>query len=102
MLYEKNGWYINWDTLVDDNEVYALVVQGSVDIQGLVALHKDDNAKAVYVTWMCSSPENNPRIMEVFGADFIGIQHPFHFMIDEEHAKKIMEVYTYEWTNDKI
>ncbi len=40
--------------------------------------------------------------MEVFGADFIGIQHPFHFMIDEEHTKKIMEVYTYEWTNDKI
>ncbi len=22
------------------------------------------NAKAVYVTWMCSSPENNPRIAE--------------------------------------
>lgn len=142
---EKNGWYINWDELLDDNEVYALVVEGSVDIQGLVALHKDDHAKAVYVTWMCSSPENNPKInevvkykgvgghlfaiaanksfkwgfdgimygfaadeallkhyMEVFGAEFIGIQHPFHFMIDEEKAKKITEVYTYEWTDDKI
>ena len=62
---EKNGWYINWDELLDDNEVYALVVEGSVDIQGLVALHKDDHAKAVYVTWMCSSPENNPKINEV-------------------------------------
>lgn len=40
--------------------------------------------------------------MEVFGAEFIGIQHPFHFMIDEEKAKKITEVYTYEWTDDKI
>ena len=59
---EKNGWYINWDELLGDNEVYALVVEGSVDIQGLVALHKDENAHAVYVTWMCSSPENNPKI----------------------------------------
>ena len=142
---EKNGWDINWDEIVDDNEVYALVVEGSVDIQGLVALHRDDNAKAVYITWMCSSPENNPKInedvkykgvgghlfaiaanksiewgydgmmygfaaseyllkhyMEIFEAEFVGIQHPFHFLIDEEHAKKIMEVYTYEWTDDKI
>lgn len=40
--------------------------------------------------------------MEIFEAEFVGIQHPFHFLIDEEHAKKIMEVYTYEWTDDKI
>ena len=39
------------------NEVYALVVEGFVDIQGLIALHKDDCAKAVYVTWMCASPK---------------------------------------------
>lgn len=30
---EKNGQYINWDELLDDNEVYALVIEGSVDIQ---------------------------------------------------------------------
>ena len=142
---KKNGWYVNWDELLDENEIYALVVEGSVDIQGLVALHKDDIAKAVYVTWMCASPENNHQInqivkykgvgghlfaiaanksiewdfggmmygfaadkellehyMSVFNAEFIGIQHPFHFLIDEENAKKITEVYTYEWTNDKI
>lgn len=56
---QKNGWYINWASLLDENEVYALVVEGSVDIQGLVALAKDDNIKAIYVAWMCTSPENN-------------------------------------------
>lgn len=40
--------------------------------------------------------------MSVFKAEFIGIQHPFHFLIDEENAKKITEFYTYEWTDDKI
>ena len=40
--------------------------------------------------------------MSIFKAEFIGIQHPFHFLIDEENAKKIKEIYTYEWTDEKI
>ena len=29
---KKNGWYTNWESLADENEIYALVVEGSVDI----------------------------------------------------------------------
>lgn len=58
---KKNGWYVSWDTLTDENEVYALVVEGSVDIQGLVAIAKDDEMKAIYIAWMCASPENNKQ-----------------------------------------
>ncbi len=61
---KKNGWYINWDTLLQENEIYALVVEGSVDIQGLVAIARDEESKAVYITWMCASPENNKLINE--------------------------------------
>ena len=43
---EKNGWYVNWADLVDENEVYALVVEGSVDIQGLVALSRNEDMQA--------------------------------------------------------
>ncbi|MBQ5645706.1 MAG: hypothetical protein IIV07_01430, partial [Treponema sp.] len=39
---------------------------------------------------------------EVFEAEHIGILHPFQFAIDEENAKKIMEVYDYEWTDEQI
>ena len=39
---------------------------------------------------------------EVFEADHIRILHPFQFAIDEENAKKIMEVYDYEWTDEQI
>ena len=61
---EKNGWYVNWSDLLEENEVYALVVEGSVDIQGLVAVSKNEDMKACYVCWMCASPENNKEIAE--------------------------------------
>ncbi|MCQ2510142.1 MAG: hypothetical protein MJ116_06725 [Lachnospiraceae bacterium] len=61
---KKNGWYVNWETLADENEIYALVVEGSVDIQGLVAVAKDQDLKAVYITWMCTSPDNNKLISD--------------------------------------
>lgn len=59
---KKNGWYVNWELLADENEIYALVVEGSVDIQGLVAIAKDENLKAIYIAWMCTNPENNKLI----------------------------------------
>lgn len=61
---EKNGWYVNWADLLDENEVYALVVEGSVDIQGLVAVAKNEDMKAAYICWMCASPQNNKEIAE--------------------------------------
>ena len=42
----KTGWYINWASLITENEIYALVVEGSVDIQGLVAVAPDKNTNA--------------------------------------------------------
>ena len=28
---KKNGWYTNWESLADENEIYALVVEGIVE-----------------------------------------------------------------------
>jgi len=61
---KKNGWYTNWEKLADENEIYALVVEGSVDIQGLVAVTKNEDLKAAYINWMCTSPENNKQISD--------------------------------------
>lgn len=61
---KKNGWYVDWKNLVDENEVYALVLKGTVDIQGLVALQGIDDYGAVYVTWMCAAPHNNLMIVD--------------------------------------
>ena len=63
---KKNGWYVNWSELLKDSmvEVYALVVAGTVDIQGLVALQKSDDMQAVYVAWMCTAPQNNKLLVK--------------------------------------
>lgn len=142
---KKNGWYVNWSALLSDNDVYALVLKGTVDIQGLVAVKTDNDVGALCISWMCASPENNKvlyeqpkflgvgghlfaiavqisiklgfngliygfasneRLLEhyvnVFNAEVIGIFHPYHFAIDESTAKHLMEVYDFEWSNEKI
>lgn len=56
---KKSGWYTDWEQLLDNNEIYALVVKGTEEIQGMIAFRKDELSRAVYITWMCSSPEND-------------------------------------------
>lgn len=142
---KRTDWYINWDTLVDENEIYALVTEGSVDIQGLIALTPDYSMKAIYIAWMCASPNNNPLLtnsvrylgvgghlfaiaaqksfeygfdgffhgfaanrnllehyIHTFGCEVIGMLHPYQFAISKDCAKKIMEVYDYEWMEEEI
>lgn len=143
---KKNGWYANWSELLKDGaEIYALVIAGTVDIQGLIALQRSDDMQAVYIAWMCTAPQNNKLLVnepkylgvgghlfaiaanksleysyggtitgnaankellehycKVFNADFLGVLHPYQMMITEENAKKIVEVYDYEWTDDEL
>ena len=61
---KKNGWYVAWDSLVKDNEIYALVIKGTVDIQGLVAIKNDLEMGALYISWMVAAPFNNSQIVD--------------------------------------
>lgn len=56
---QKTGWYVNWSKFPEGTEIYALVLKGTMDIQGLVAIQYDKEAQAVYVLWGCTSPDNN-------------------------------------------
>lgn len=40
--------------------------------------------------------------VEKFNGEVIGVLHPYQFAIDEVNAKKIMEVYDYDWTDEEI
>lgn len=78
----RTQWYINWSELLDENEVYALVIKGSTDIQGLIALQRNENYKAVYITWMCAAPQNNKEIVEI--PKYLGVGgHLFAIGIDK-------------------
>lgn len=58
--FNKNtGWYVNWSRFSEDTEIYALVLAGTTDIQGMVAVQYDDHAQAVYILWGCTAPNNN-------------------------------------------
>lgn len=62
---QKNGWYVNWEKLQKDgSEIFALVVEGSVDIQGLIALKPVEDYGAVLIDWMVAAPQNNKMFTE--------------------------------------
>ena len=56
---KRTGWYVNWSRFEDDVEIYALVLKGTVDVQGLIAIRYDETAKAVHIEWACTAPWNN-------------------------------------------
>lgn len=141
---KRNGWYVNWQDLFDENDIYALVIKGTYDIQGLVAV-AENNPDALYVSWMCTAPHNNPLIVETkkyngvgghlfaiamqqsklrgydgsiygfaanadllehyqneFNAEWLGMLHQYHFIIDGIYAEKLQEVYTYDFNDDEL
>lgn len=55
----RTGWYVNWSKFDQGTEIYALVLSGTVDIQGLIAIRYDEENKAVYLIWGCAAPHNN-------------------------------------------
>ncbi len=130
---------VDWSKFDVETEIYALVIKGKIDIQGLIALTDDEQSNAVYINWTCTSPENNiwrngskhyegveghlfaiainiseqrghgdcvhaiamdkdilQHYVDTFDAIVVGIMHPNHFVIEEENARKIQEVYKYE------
>lgn len=61
---KSNGWYENWGELVKRYSVYALVLKGTVNVQGLIALRLDEETKATYVAWMVANPRSAGNITE--------------------------------------
>ena len=56
---KKNGWHINWNEVPENIEVYALALRDTNEIQGLVGVKKDKDARAAYIHWACTAPHNN-------------------------------------------
>lgn len=86
---KKNGWYTSWVSELEKNEVYALVVKGTVDIQGLVSVRNDSEMKATYISWLVAAPHNNPQICDCKKYEGVG-GHLFAI------AAERSEVYGYE------
>lgn len=70
---KRTGWYVNWKDLLKENEVYALVVKGSVSIQGLIAVRQDTVSKTAFISWMVAAPQNNPLTLNGKEKRYIGV-----------------------------
>ena len=142
---KKNGWYVNWQDLLANNEVYALVLKGTVSIQGLVAIENKPDYQATYISWAVAAPHNNPELVKQkrytgggghllaisidksvdygyhgdvtgfcrseemlqhfvrkHGATPLRMLHDYQIGIFDEAAKRIQEVYDYEWTDEEL
>ena len=56
---KRTGWYVNWSKFSSEAEIYALVLKGTVDIQGMIALENAVQSKAVHILWAVAAPQNN-------------------------------------------
>ena len=56
---KRTGWYVNWAELSKVAEIYALVIKGTYDVQGMIAIKYEEEMQAVHIVWACVSPENN-------------------------------------------
>ncbi len=55
----KSGWYVNWAKFDASVEIYALVLKGTFNVQGLIAVQNNDDCQSLEMKWACVSPENN-------------------------------------------
>jgi hypothetical protein len=139
---KQTDWYVNWHTMPDDVEIYALYAKGEPEIQGLVAVRNDKDNNAAYLCWGCVAPQNNKQktrnikyigagahlfavaaevsarwgyggymfgiasntrlanhYIKEYGAERGGFYGENQVIFDEDTAKKMMEAYTYEWSD---
>ena len=54
-----------------------------------------------YMYGFAANKELLDHYVETFNGEGIGVLHPYQFAIDEVNAKKIMEVYDYDWTDEE-
>ena len=141
----KTGWVVDWANLADENEIYALVIKGTADIQGLIALKPENELGYLFLTWAVAAPQNNKLLVQekkyngvgghlfaiaasksfeygfngsmmgfavskklvehycnTLGAFHLGILHDYQIAFNTEASKRLMEVYTYEWSDDEL
>lgn len=54
------------------------------------------------MTGYAANQELLEHYCSVFHAEFLGILHPYQFIIDDVESAKIREVYDYAWTDEII
>ena len=72
-FHSRNGWYVNWGQFRKGVRIFALVLKGTFDIQGMVAIERDDESDALHIAWACTAPQNNKKKPPFGEQKYIGV-----------------------------
>ena len=56
---KRTGWYVNWSKFPKSVRIFALVLSGTMDIQGMVAVSPNIEMNAMYIDWASTAPQND-------------------------------------------
>lgn len=93
--------YIHWACTAPHNNIHDFGNQRFSGVGGhLFAIAADKSMQWGYGGFLYGFALNRDLLnhyIKVIGATYLGIQHPYHFMVDDINARNLLEVYTYEW-----
>lgn len=98
---DAHAVYLHWACTAPHNNKYDFGTQKYSGVGGhLFAIAADKSIEWGYEGAMhgfAADQELLEHYINVFDAEYLGMQHRYQFFIDEDKAKKLLEVYNYEW-----
>lgn len=103
---DAGACYIQWMCTAPQNNIYENKSQKYLGVGGhLFAIAISKAREWGYdgcIFGFAKDRELLKHYVNKLGAEYIGVRHENHFVIAEEAAKSIEEVYDYEWTDKEI
>lgn len=99
-----NAAYLHWGCCAPQNNKHAFGRQKYNGVGGhLFAIAVDKSMQWGHdgvIFGFALNKELLNHYIEVLGCSHIGALHPYHFMLGITEAKKLLEIYTYEWNGN--
>ena len=98
---DSHAAYLHWACTAPHNNKHEFGSQKYIGVGGhLFAIAADKSIEWGYEGAMHGFALNKELLehyIETFNAEFLGMLHDYQFFINEIKAKKLLEVYNYEW-----
>ena len=98
---DSNAAYMHWACTAPHNNKHDYGKQKYTGVGGhLFAIAADKSIEWGYegaVHGFAANEQLLQHYINVFHAEYLGMLHQYQFFIDEDQAKKLLEVYHYEW-----
>lgn len=97
----RNGWYVNWNEIPKEASIFKLTAAGSDEIQGLIAMTPNNGARAMYLNWVVTAPQNNPLLLDGKPKKYEGVGGHLMAVAAEESIKHGYGGAAYGYAADK-